>query len=275
VPHRNLSTKPNWLDINSGDHTYVVHYSCHEFSTASGEPPPIWSVALLHAPTNRTDLIDCGDNELEKLNEVAARFEADIKAGASYVTYNMRSEKYGFEGIAKRHQFLGGIPFIPPKDRCFDLKAGIQAVYGNDFAPHPRLPELMRLNGITTEDLFFPAGDSSAANGDNWSPLDAMQRKVYAIRQLLRLFANGELVTARGRVTDESRRGRPKADDEKAEYEKEQRESNIVDSWKKAKKAGVRMVDFATQNKMTSKEFKKMSARVRMRNLRANEPREQ
>lgn len=65
-----------------------------------------------------------------------------------WIHWNMRNLTYGFEHLEHRYRVLGhsDAPIIPVEQRI-NLNDMLSDRYGDDYASHPRLPALMKMNG--------------------------------------------------------------------------------------------------------------------------------
>jgi hypothetical protein len=61
---------------------------------------------------------------------------------------------FGFAAIAHRHRVLGCSPPDVPTGRTVDFAEVLKAHYGEDYAPHPRLASLTRLNEVSELDAL-------------------------------------------------------------------------------------------------------------------------
>lgn len=64
------------------------------------------------------------------------------------------------QAIEHRHKVIGGTPTTVPDDRKVDLSRLFVDMYGVAYIGHPRLENILQLNGITAQD--FMAGKQEA-----------------------------------------------------------------------------------------------------------------
>lgn len=152
-------------------HVWVIHYSCESFySRPNGQSPRITSIAvrqMLSGQTRSFSIHQVAEQkgvpfqgidqhydalELEMLNA----FYSHVKSfqGTKYLHWNMRDINYGFAAIEHRHRVLGGQPVIIDDGQKIDLARVFIDIYGVDYAPNPRLENLLTINGIQPKDFL-------------------------------------------------------------------------------------------------------------------------
>jgi hypothetical protein len=106
--------------------------------------------------------------------------------GMKYIHWNMRDINYGFAALEHRYRVLDGQPFIVDEDKKIDLARLLIDIYGVNYAGHPRLESLLRLNRI--EPLNFMTGAQEAqafADRDFVGLHQSTLRKVDVIANIL------------------------------------------------------------------------------------------
>jgi hypothetical protein len=137
----------------------IVHYSCGLFGTDHREPTAVNHICIKEKWTG-----SCKTFGTPVSTEIVG-----LEAFSSYVGehpdhlwlhWNMRSEQYGFDAIARRHEYLGGTPKLVSTDKRIDLSDMLTSIYGKDYVKHKRFPNLIQLNNIT--DIGLLSGDEAA-----------------------------------------------------------------------------------------------------------------
>ncbi len=144
---------------------YIIHYSCQSLYDDNDQlSPRITSIAVTHYATEQTvsfsthsiaeelgiireHVIDRFDEIELALLEKFYRFIRDRRSNY-WIHWNMRNLTFGFEHLEHRYRVLGGqdAPTIPVEQRL-NLNDLLSEQYGSDYAPHPRLKNLMEMNG--------------------------------------------------------------------------------------------------------------------------------
>ena len=155
---------------------YIIHYSCQNLNDENdGLSPRITSIAVMHYKSgqvvsfsthaiaeelhfNREEVENHYDDVERELLSQFYSFVRD-RRDYSWIHWNMRNATYGFEHLAHRFRILSdeNAPSIPPENRI-NLSDLLKDRYGEDYVPHPRLTELMKLNGGVHRD--FLQGDA-------------------------------------------------------------------------------------------------------------------
>lgn len=191
----------------------VIHYSCESFyDRPDGSTPRITSIAVhnLSASQSRSfsihkiaeqrripnDQITGRYDELEK--EMLDEFYEFVRhrLASKWVNWNMRDINFGFPAIEHRYKVLGGEPTEVPPSSQYDLGEILPRIYGRNYADHPRLQSLIKLNDIT--DTSFLTGQEEADAFDNREYVKLHQstlRKVQCIAAIAERAWDGTLKT--------------------------------------------------------------------------------
>lgn len=183
--HMKAKDKITFLDKNINQ-LLAIHYSCQNLNDNNeGYSPRITSIAVLHlgsstmhsfsihliAEVNKIprDQIDSHYDDLEA--QMLRDFYDFVKEHQDHywLHWNMSNINYGFETIEHRFRVLTGE--VPPKvddSKKYNLSSLISAIYGSNYVDHPKLPNLMELNGGKHRD--FLTGKEE---------VDAFERKEY------------------------------------------------------------------------------------------------
>lgn len=159
---------------------YIIHYSCQNLNDDNdGLSPRITSIAVMHFATEQS--VSFSTHAIaEELNisreEVQDRFDEIesqlLRSFYSFVRdrrdrywihWNMRNATYGFEHLEHRYRVLGGTDAaVVPVERRINLNDIIAKRYGPDYASHPKLTNLMELNGGRHKDFLSGAEEVQA-----------------------------------------------------------------------------------------------------------------
>ena len=144
---------------------YIVHYSCQSLNDDNeGLSPRITSIGVTHFATEQTvsfsthavaeemgilreDVQENFDQVEEKLLRDFYGFVRD-RRDKFWVHWNMRNLTYGFEHLEHRYRILGGTDAaVIPVERRINLNDMLARKYGANFAAHPKMKNLMEING--------------------------------------------------------------------------------------------------------------------------------
>lgn len=201
------------LDKRS-ENVLVIHYSCESFYDRSdGSTPRITSIAARNLASGQTESFSIhkvaelrkipiteirnhyDGLEKEMLDEFGQFLQRNLHC--TWVHWNMRDINYGFQAIEHRHRVLGGTPPQRlPEERKFDLARTLISIYGVQYASHPRLDTIVKLNKIT--DKSFLVGKDEAAAFDSGEFVKLHQstlRKVDILANLFGRTVDGSLKT--------------------------------------------------------------------------------
>lgn len=150
----------------------LIHYSCQNLNdTNEGYSPRITSIAVLHMGSStmhsfsihliaETKKIDREEihNYYDKLELIMLtdffNFVSD-HADHYWLHWNMVNINFGFETLEHRYRVLTdqSAPKIPDSKK-FNLSALISSIYGTHYVDHPKMPNLMELNGGRPRDFL-------------------------------------------------------------------------------------------------------------------------
>lgn len=194
---------------------YVIHYSSeHLFDTdIGGMTPRITSMCILHIGTGQTqsfavhiaaDNLNIPRNQVQNFydqieNEMLRQMYdfMNTRLQNYWIHWNMHSSVFGFEHLAHRYQFLSGLvaPNVPLAHRI-NLSDVLRKKYGSDYASHPQMISLMKLQGELPKHFLTGEQESQCfANGEyirmHLSTISKVHFFSYAIRQANK----GKLIT--------------------------------------------------------------------------------
>src|SRR5262249_1155453 len=111
------------------------------------------NVFALHLVAERRGIppIEIPGRRQELEREVWEEFYGLVRSAKNWrwVHWNMVSVVYGFPALAHRLQALGGTPAEIPQHRVINLAEALKRAFGDDYVPHPRLENLIRLNDLS------------------------------------------------------------------------------------------------------------------------------
>lgn len=194
-------------------HVYVIHYSCESFvDKPSGYSPRIATIAVknLESWQSYTFSIYRGaekqslpkediESHYDKLErEMLDEFFDFVNANENrpFVHWNMRDANYGFQALYNRYQRLGGKPVLLPERNLVDLADTFVAIYGRGYVPHPRLENIIRMNGISVHNFLSGPEEAQAFINKEYLKLQrSTLQKVDGISEVLMLHLEGKLRT--------------------------------------------------------------------------------
>ncbi len=163
------------------DRFYIIHYSSQSLfdADAGAFSPRITSVVVRHYMSGQTvsfsthtvaeylgvawDDIEARYDDIER--ELLTQFYdfARDRREKSWVHWNMRNVTFGFEHLEHRYRVLTGKepPSIPVEVRV-NLNDILKRRYGDDYAPDPKMPSLMDLNGGRVQGFLTGKEESEA-----------------------------------------------------------------------------------------------------------------
>ncbi len=180
---------------------FLLHYSCESFVDNTKASHKVTSIAVRNlesAQTHSFSIFQCAEEmnlqgdievefkqiEKELLNKYFS-FVGEHKS-AIWVHWNMRDINYGFAALEHRYRYLGGNPVIIDDERKFDLPRILCDRYGKNFAPHPRLENVIKLNEITDRNFLTGKEESEAfMSGDYLKLHQSTLRKVDIFESIL------------------------------------------------------------------------------------------
>lgn len=194
----------------------VIHYSCQNLNDNNeGFSPRITSIAVLHIGSSTMhsfsihliaeikkisrDDIDGHYDELEAVMlEDFYKFVQEHQ-DHYWIHWNMTNINFGFETIEHRYRVL--TEKVPPKvedSKKYNLSSLISQIYGNDYVDHPKMPNLMQLNGGKSRDFLTGAEEVEAFVRKEYLKLHkSTMSKVYFFKSAFHNLQSRKLKTAR------------------------------------------------------------------------------
>lgn len=194
----------------------VIHYSCQNLNDNNeGYSPRITSIAVLHVGSSTMhsfsihliaeikkisrDDIDGHYDELEAV--MLEDFYKFVKEHQDHywLHWNMTNINFGFETIEHRYRVL--TERVPPKvedSKKYNLSSLVSQMYGNDYVDHPKMPNLMELNGGKSRDFLTGAEEVEAFVRKEYIKLHkSTMSKVYFFKSVFHKLQSRKLNTAR------------------------------------------------------------------------------
>jgi hypothetical protein len=199
--------------MSKSDQVIVIHYSCESFyDRPDGSSPRITSIAVRNLDSGQTTsfsihqvaerkgysatVLEQHYDDLEKL--MLGEFYDFVLRHSSHIWlhWNMRDINYGFPAIAHRFKVLQGVPEDIDESKLVDLSRLVVAIYGVDYAQHPRLTSLIEKNQITHRDFLAGQVEADAFNNKQYVQLhQSTLRKVGIFANIVERAADGSLKT--------------------------------------------------------------------------------
>ena len=196
----------------------IVHYSCQSLNDSNeGYSPRITSI-VVHNFESRTshsfsihleaEIAKISKDKIEEKYDflekgMLKKFYSFVKEHQNFcwLHWNMRNIHYGFETLEHRYRALGAtnndIPTIPDNKR-FNLSDLITDMYGENCVSHPRMGQLMELNGGIPKGFLSGEEESKAFNNKEYIKLDESTLcKVGWFRKMFILLLNKKIKTER------------------------------------------------------------------------------
>ncbi len=186
----------------SGSPVFAVHYACADLYRAASQPPAVSVIAFEELTSGEVSVYSIVDRPNDGEKYVLSSYFGFLKdhQQARLVHWNMRSADFGFRALENRyvHVFEGQVPQSLPSDRVFDVDDLVSLGYGDDFADHPKLKNLARLNGIQLR-AFLDGKDEAErfAKEEHADVRRSVVEKVSIIAKLARFTMDGVLETKR------------------------------------------------------------------------------
>ncbi|MDQ0421726.1 hypothetical protein J2045_002766 [Peteryoungia aggregata LMG 23059] len=186
-----------WADVQKNpDRFYIIHYSSQSLFDAEANAgagalsPRITSVVVRHYESGQTvsfathtvaeylgvpwDEIEERYDKIER--ELLTHFYdwARDRREKYWIHWNMRNVTFGFEHLEHRYRVLTKKepPSIPVEVRI-NLNDALKDRYGSDYAPDPRMPSLMDLNGPRIQGFLSGKEESEAFKAKDFIRMNA------------------------------------------------------------------------------------------------------
>jgi hypothetical protein len=184
---------------------YAVHYACEKFNEVKDAPPAVFCVSFFDVNTSSSyafGLSNIGTEDTSSREREVLLLQAALKflhehSEARWLHWNMSRPEYGFQALADRLAWLGHEPpALPSSDRRHDLPNLISERYGHNYAPHPRLSNLIQMNGISSYRARWGTDEPDLAERKEYTAIQqSVTEKVYLLARIFDLFVDGQLQT--------------------------------------------------------------------------------
>ena len=213
------------LDKNQNS-LLAIHYSCQNLNDSNeGYSPRITSIAVFHVGSHtmhsfsihliaEVKKIARGDihnhyNDLEAVMlEDFYKFVQEHQ-DHSWLHWNMTNINFGFETLEHRYRVL--TDKIPPKiadTKKHNLSSLVSEIYGSNYVDHPKMPNLMDLNGGKSRDFLTGAEEVQAFERKEYIKLHkSTMSKVYFFNSVFHKLVRRKLRTARSNWKERINRG--------------------------------------------------------------------
>jgi hypothetical protein len=188
---------------DAGGNVFAVHYACQSFYKMPSEFPAISAIAINEIFSKAAITYSVMDRTEYGEQYVLESFYKFLREheDARLIHWNMNSADYGFQAIANRYaRLLKKEPASTHSSgRLIDLDELIGLGHGHDYAEHPRLINIARLNEFRTQ--FFLSGRDEAElfeKGEHATIRRSVIEKAALIGFLTRKLLDGTLETIHG-----------------------------------------------------------------------------
>ena len=187
----------------------LIHYACEDFANRpDGTSARVTSIAVRHldsALTHSFSVHLSAERLRVPYSEIKTRYdelERDLLTSFNdfvtkhfsffWVHWNMRDSNYGFPAIYHRCRLFELVPTEIPSSSLVDLARCLVDIYGVGYIAHPRLPNLLEKNSITTMGFMAGAEEPKAFESGDYVGLHrSTLRKVDSFESILtRAHAN-------------------------------------------------------------------------------------
>ncbi|MEA1997027.1 MAG: hypothetical protein U9N45_05285 [Gemmatimonadota bacterium] len=197
----------------SPERVFLINYSCECFDHwETVRTPRITAIAVHNLDSGPAAFFSIR-KEAERLDipleEIDSRYDELEKAMLGEYFHFIRSRddsiflrwdrggvRYGFAVLEQRYIELGGKPYSLDRSRKYNLSRALMHIYGQRYIHHPRLENLIKKNGISSEGFLDRKLEIEAFNNKKYDELHiSAQRKAEALAGIFRLTADRSLET--------------------------------------------------------------------------------
>ena len=196
---------------NKPKNVWMIHYACTNFNDPI-YPARVTCIAMRplsetstktfsifdeaqKMQLNSSEISTCFDTLECNMLSVFFEFVQNLHHPV-WLHWNMRDAKYGFEAIINRYRYLSTQCINNVFNKTIDVADYLKVIYGYDYADHPRLQSICKINNISL--LNFITGDEEAnafQNGEFNKILNSTLRKINCMHSLVQMCANRVLKT--------------------------------------------------------------------------------
>jgi hypothetical protein len=183
----------------------AVHYACAPFSQAKAEPAAVSCIAIHDLQTgdtlafSRSDAPPAVEDPNREIHLLERFFgELTARSEAHFLHWNMNRPEYGFNALIARYEYLTAkTPEVQLPNRRTDVDDLLSAEFGADYAPHPKLEHVARLNNLDTRSFKSGRVEGELFEKSDWGQITrSTSSKVIIIANLLKLLVRGTIRTA-------------------------------------------------------------------------------
>lgn len=178
----------------------VVHYACESFFEVRDRPVAVSCICFADVATGRVIAYSQIDREDDRERYVLDSFFSYLSAEPErcLLHWNMTSSDFGFRALENRYYYLTkqDPPWRPRGDRTHDLDELLASLYGHDYADHPRMRNVFRLNACETKHFLEGREETERfKNGQHGDIRRSVTEKAQLLARLTRLLLDGTLET--------------------------------------------------------------------------------
>jgi hypothetical protein len=188
-----------------GGHEFVaVHYATQSFFAAKDAPIEVSAVAFHFISTATTvsysradapkgsDAVDAEKFVLASMKEFMAKH-----SDSTFLHWNMNRAEFGFSAIEKRWAYVYNTSAISAPHNFVDVDELVKGKFGKDYAPHPRLESLAKLNSFDIRSFKTGKEEASLFDSGDWQSIGrSTASKARIIADIFSGLLRGNLRTA-------------------------------------------------------------------------------
>lgn len=187
----------HYTSTNINDPIYPARITCLAFRPLSDTSTKSFSIfdeaQKIHLKIEKIpqnlDLLEC--NMLSHFFEYVQNLHHP-----TWLHWNMRNAQYGFDAIENRYQYLTDKTNQHVPGKRIDIAGAFKKIYGSNYADHPRLQSVCKLNDISL--LCFVTGKEEAQAFQNceYNKIqNSLFRKINCIHSLMQKCVDYSLIT--------------------------------------------------------------------------------
>lgn len=197
---------------NNEQNLFIVHYSCQNLNDNNENySPRITSIAVFHVGSETMHsfsihlIAEIKDIDRNSINEHYDSLENEmLKQFFNFISenndglwlhWNMSNINYGFEALAHRYKVLSKLEAKKiPDSKRYNLSTLILSLYGKNCIDHPRMKNLMKLNGGEHRDNLSGKEEVDAFTAKEYIKLHkSTMSKVYWFHQIYLLLQKNKV----------------------------------------------------------------------------------
>lgn len=191
--------------LAEGHEFIAVHYATQSFFAAKDAPIEVSAVAFHFMSDSKTVSFSRADAPkgsdslamekfvLESMKEILNK-HPDV----TFAHWNMNRAEFGFSAIEKRWAYISSEGIAPAAPHNFvDVDQLVKEAFGKDYAPHPRLESVAKLNALDIRSFKTGKEEAELFDQEDWQSIGrSTASKVRIIAEILRGLLRGNLRTA-------------------------------------------------------------------------------